>query len=114
SGLYSTAQSQFEAGKYTEALVTFDQIVKSGGKRTGTIMIYQGMAQMETGQFTTADVTFNTLINSNSIDAQKGYWYKALLFLKQGESDKAAKVLQKISQQKMYKAEEAEELLEQL
>ena len=108
------AQAKFENGRYEEALIVFDQILQRSGEPTGTIMVYQGIAQMETGQYVAASNTFDALINSNSIDATKGYWYKALLLLKQEKVAESKELLEKISSGNLYNAEKAKKLLEEL
>ena len=108
------AQSQFENGQYAQALVAFDRIIQQTGERSGTIMIYQGIALMETNQYDAANETFETLINSNSIDATKGYWYKALLLLKQEKTRESKALLEKISSENLYNAKRAKVLLQEL
>ena len=112
--LLVVAQTYFEQGRYKEALNTFDQATPADGGRTANVMLYQGIAQMETGRYADAARTFDKLIGSNSIDATKGYWYKALLLLKQEDTESAKQILEKISRENLYNKVKADLLLKEL
>ena len=69
---------------------------------------------MESGNLENAKTTFDQLIESDLLDASKGYWYKALLFLKKGEEQEAKVILEKIKSESLYNSLKAGELLEEL
>lgn len=109
------ASRYFEEGNYNEALKIL--ILKSSTdlKNRASILLYKGISEMELGQFDNAHASFDQLRNSDLIDAPMGTWYKALLYLKMNDSEKAKVLLTQISASSSnYKYKEAKELLEKL
>ena len=107
------AQELFEDRKYEDALVIFKSQIDLAG-RGGDLVIYKGISELELKKYNEAEETFNTLINSNLLDAEKGYWYKALLFLKQDRVEDLKQVLNKIISSNLYNKVKAETLLKEL
>lgn len=107
------AQELFENKKYEEALLIFKYEVGSKDV-SANVLIYKGIAETELGQYNDAQETFDSLLNSNLLDAQKGYWYKALLYIKQNRVEESKVILSKIVSQELYKNNEAQKLLKQL
>ncbi|WP_179376765.1 hypothetical protein [Winogradskyella wichelsiae] len=103
-------QGFFEDKKYTEAL----DIFKSLKQQDGTLEIYKGITQAELGHYNDAKETFNNLINSNLLDAEKGFWYKALTYIKADKVEAAKAILAEIISRKLYNHSEAKELLEKI
>ncbi|WP_405206779.1 hypothetical protein [Aquimarina sp. LLG6339-5] len=109
------AQKLFEAKEYSQSLDILEKELSTMQKNKATIYLYTGISQMELGQFTKAEISFNALIESKLIDAPKGTWFKALLFVKQNDIEKAKELLSEIAQSSNnYKSKEASELLDQL
>jgi len=69
---------------------------------------------MQLNKFDAAEVTFNSLIASDYLDAQKGYWYKALLYLKKKDTETARALLETIIANQYYNDAKAAELIEKL
>ncbi len=109
-----SAQDLFESKKYEDALIVFDELLKSNSKHRATILLYKGIAEMEIGNNDEAIKSFDMLIESNLIDATKGYWYKALLYLKLGDAQKAKVLLEKIKSEALYNHKKASDILEEL
>ncbi|WP_111685542.1 tetratricopeptide repeat protein [Winogradskyella tangerina] len=109
----SEAQKLFQDEKYEEALIIFESELNSAEAK-GNVLIYQGISQIQLKRYSEAEITFNTLINSDLIDAEKGYWYKALLYLKQDKVDDARNLLHKIKDEKLFNFENASNLLKEL
>lgn len=107
------AETYFKEKKYTEALPIFIKELGSN-KNTASIYLYTAVCQIELQKFEEAEVTLNSLINSDLLDAQKGYWYKSLLFIKANQLDKAKKELKFIIENNYFKHKEAKELLTKL
>jgi len=107
------AEELFKNGRYAEALQIFSEN-SSQSDNKATIYIYQGLSQIELNQFSNAEATFNSLINSNLIDSQKGYWYTALLYLKQERIDEVKEVLNIIISNSYYNHEKAQDLLNEI
>ncbi|GAK94783.1 hypothetical protein JCM19298_358 [Nonlabens ulvanivorans] len=54
------------------------------------------------------------MISSNFLDAEKGYWYKGLLYLKKGDEKNALMIFNKIERENLYNANKATEIIELL
>lgn len=108
------AQRLFEKEMYTEALVLFNEKLSNSDNQYATLALYVGISQMELDQYKDAESTFDTLIASATLDAPKGYWYKALLYLKTNEIEKSTALLRKISSESLYNHAKAKGLLEEL
>ena len=110
----SKAQELFENRNYEDAITIFKSELNDK-TYLGNILIYQGLAQTELEQFDEAQLTFDELINSrNLLDAEKGYWYKALSYLKADNVEEAKTILKKIVLENLYNKSRAEELLDAL
>ncbi len=104
------AEKLFKQKNYKEAINNFTQEYRSN-KTNSNIFIYLAIAYIELSKYEKAENILDTLIKSDLIDAEKGYWYKSLLYIKSKQVDKAKKTLQKIVDNSLYKKEEAIELL---
>ncbi|WP_299683900.1 tetratricopeptide repeat protein [uncultured Dokdonia sp.] len=79
------------------------------------ISLYIGVSHLETNQHENAITAFDRLIQSNAIDFHKGYWYKALVFLKKGDKENTIKILETIvANPTYYNYEKAKELLDEI
>ncbi|MFK7832986.1 MAG: hypothetical protein AB8B52_06900 [Winogradskyella sp.] len=107
------AERLFENKNYSEALVLFNS-VKATQKYDGTLMIYTGLSELELGNYEAALFTFDYLTDSDFLDAEKGYWYKALALLKYDQSEEAKVLLDYIVSNNLFKTKEATTLLDQL
>ncbi len=105
---------EFENANYTEALKLFKLYTGKNNDINPSIYLYAGIANMELKQFHKAILEFDKMINSNTLDKSKGYWFKALLYLKMDEIEKSKKILRKIINKKLYNFEKASLLLEDL
>nr|WP_321247726.1 hypothetical protein [uncultured Psychroserpens sp.] len=107
------AQQFFENEEYQKSLDIFIPVIETD-KANGPVYLYTGIAQMKLEQYVNAETTFNKLINSNLLDAQKGYWYKALLYLIQDKVEDSKAVLETIVSNKYHNHLKAKALLETL
>lgn len=109
------AERYFEDGNYNEALNILIPKASTDTKSKASILLYKGISEMELEQFDNAHATFDQLSNSNLIDAPMGTWYKALLYLKMNNPEKAKELLTQISDSSShYKYKEAKEILEKI
>ena len=69
---------------------------------------------MQMNKTDAAERTFMALTKSEFIDAEKGYWYLALLHLKNNEIELSKNILTKIVSESLYNKDKAKELLEDL
>lgn len=106
------AQKLFEEQNYDAVLSILQKEIP---KNKSTTYLYTGISQMELNKFEEAAKTFDQLINSKLIDAPKGKWYKALLFIKTNKLSQARDLLLELTNNSNnYKFEEATKLLKEL
>jgi len=109
------AELLFKEQKYQEALLLFDSINTKAPNKNPSVLIYLAQANAELERYDVAINYLSNLEKSNAIDYHKAYWFKSLLYLKQGKKDKAISVLKNISNNKTYfNHDKAVELLEKL
>lgn len=87
------AEKLFNAKNYENAIPLLDESISLTDRNIGTLYLYKGVSHMELNQFEKAEDSFNVLIESDLYDAKKGYWYKALLYLKMDQPDIAKSIL---------------------
>ena len=107
------AQMLFEEKKYAEALTLF-QSSSNDAENRGNVLIYEGLSLTELGKYKEAEDVFNSLIESDLLDAPKGNWYKALVFLRQNRVEDSKQILNTIILDNLYNKKKAEELLKEL
>jgi len=107
------AQQLFENHNYEASIELFEGILGSQPKDS-RVYIYLGVAYVEAENYKRAEQVFDNLTSSNLLDAEKGYWYKSLLYLKMNEKEKALQILTKIKDEKRFNYNKAEELIEEL
>ncbi len=107
------AEVLFKKGKYQECLTFFNK-VRIKEKNNSSVYIYEAIAYIELKRYKEGEVTLDKLINSDLIDAEKGYWYKSLLYLKSDQIEKAKKSLKTIIDNSYFKKEKAKGLLGEL
>ncbi|GAB5398442.1 MAG: hypothetical protein Aureis2KO_00270 [Aureisphaera sp.] len=82
---------------------------------TPQALLYVGAAHLEMAQYDQAIASFDRVIEGNSLDFHKGYWYKALVFLKQRDKEKTIEALEVIVENPTYfRNDEAIVLLKKL
>ena len=107
------AQELFDQKQYKQAIPLFDNELLQN-KNDSRIYIYLGLSYVESGDYNNAIKIFDSLSESDLIDAEMGYWYKALTFLKQGDVKKSKSILENIVNKKFYNFEKAKSLLKEL
>lgn len=108
-----TAQSYLNNKQYDKAEPILSNALESGYE-DGALYINLAICQMQTQKYDKAESTLNMLIASNLLDGEKGYWYKSLLYLAIGKTDKSKEALNSIIDNSYFNQEAAKELLEEL
>ncbi|MCB0374330.1 MAG: tetratricopeptide repeat protein [Sinomicrobium sp.] len=86
----SRGEQLFKQKKYAEAIAVFETYREEhGAALSPQTLMYLGASYIESGQYGKAMTTFDQLLNSNTLDSESAYWYKALTYLKQGDKEKA-------------------------
>lgn len=114
NGTLTQALQFYKEGAYDKALPLFKQLEGSGEINRATLLLYQGISEMELDRVNEAEETFDLLINSDLMDASKGYWFKALLYLRMDKPEKAKEILEKIKAGSLYNYQKAEQILNAL
>ncbi|MFK5877918.1 MAG: hypothetical protein QM478_00325 [Flavobacteriaceae bacterium] len=104
-------QQYFESEEYKKTLETLN---KKQYNNDASVYLYIGISQMELNQYKEAEDTFNRLINSDFIDASKGGWYKALLYIKMNKIGMATEQLKNIIKTASFNSSKAEKLLNEI
>lgn len=116
SNLVSEGEALFKQQKYADAIIILNAYLEENPDLLHPqALAYLGASYAETDQYENAIHTFNQLQNSDALDSENAYWYKALTYVKQGDEEKAKTQLEAIlshPDHPYYK--EAETLMEEL
>ncbi|MCH9661213.1 MAG: hypothetical protein K0U54_09910, partial [Bacteroidetes bacterium] len=105
----------FQKEEYPEALQHFEVYKSKGLHLNDAVYLYSGMSHIALGDFESGHSDFDILIASNSLDASKGLWFKALAYLKANDTHKAKQMLLEIlSDSSNFNTTKAQELFEEL
>lgn len=107
------AETLFKEKNYTQALSVFNQILEED-KSNSSIYLHIALSNIYLKNYEKAEEVLNTLIKSDLIDAEKGYWVKSLMYLRQKNKKAAKKELEYIIKQNLYNKDKAIELLEKI
>lgn len=115
SSLLESGVLAFQNGDYADAMAYFENYEASTTEPDVAVYLYKGVTYMEQDQFFKAIEQFELVIDSGSMDASKGFWFKAMAYLKAGDQRNASHVLEDIANHIWYyKHEQAKEILEKL
>lgn len=105
----------FQKEEYPEALQHFEVYRSKGLHLNDAVYLYSGMSHVALGDFDASHADFDILIASNSLDASKGLWFKALAYLKAEDIEKVKQLLKKILlDSSNFNFTKAQDLLEEL
>ncbi|WP_282044193.1 tetratricopeptide repeat protein [Winogradskyella flava] len=113
SNKLANAQELFEKGQYADALDIFN-VFESQTENRSNLLIYKGLSYVELEDYENAEQAFNDLVTSDLLDAEKGYWYKALLYLKQDKVLETEGILETIVSENFFNSKKARDLLKEL
>lgn len=109
---FSKSQIAFDREDYEMVIRTL--LPEINDLNSSNAYLYLAISQTKVGKEKDAENTLNNLISSDLLDAQKGYWYKSLLFLKLNRIEDVKKELKLIIEKNYFKSQEAQELLNKL
>ncbi|WP_034228494.1 tetratricopeptide repeat protein [Aquimarina pacifica] len=96
----------FNKGAYQEVIALFTQNIEESQvahkEINPYVLSYLGASYLESGAYNKALETFNILLKNNTLDSSKGYWYKAMVYLKQGNREKAIEELKLLTNNKQH------------
>ena len=105
----------YNEGDYKAALSHYEDYLNSGVTVNEKVYLYGGMAYLQLGQSDNALIAFEKLSSSSNIDASKGLWFSALVYLKDNNVEALKKVLDEImNDTSNFKYKEARALREKL
>ena len=97
----------YENGDYSSAMETFNTEAPSD-----TIRFYKAQCQIALGEESKAIETLTPLVeDANGIFHQQSLWYLSLLYLENGDEEKAKVLLENLVETQGFKSKEAGELL---
>lgn len=106
-------QLSFEAGDYTESIALFEEYQANSKRIHPTTYIYLGISYLELGDYESALGTFEKLEKSNTLESSKSNWFRAMVYLKQGNKKELTAILEQIvSNADNYNFAKANALLE--
>ncbi len=105
----------FKENKFEATIDLCSAINKNAQKINPNVLLYQGVSQLELNRYEDALKTFTLLSESNTLDFHKGYWYQSLVYLKQGNKEKAIEALELVRSKKdNFMFEKAGSILKEL
>lgn len=105
----------FQNDDFSKALAYFEEYEATTEEPDIALYLYKGATLMELSNYFAAIEEFELAIDSDSIDATKGFWFKAMVYLKSGDTANAKYVLTDIARHVWYyNHDKAKELLEKL
>ena len=113
--ILQNAEAAFLNKEYSKANNLYKQYIDTTKEFNVTAYLYLGITDLELNNEAQALSSFNKIIESNSLDASKGHWYKALTYLKFEKNDLAIEQLELIVENSdNYNFSEAQLLLNKL
>jgi len=108
------AEIYFLNKEYNNAIIEFENYIREQGNNP-QVFAYLGAAYTEITDYENAIKAFDNLEKGNSLDSNKAFWYKAIVYLKMDDEKNSIKMLNLIVQKpNHFKYNEAKELLERL
>lgn len=98
---------------YPQAILLY-QSVDVAMVKSAAVFLYAGDSHLQLGAYNKALEVYQNLINSDLLDAPKGYWFKALAYLKMEDIANTRSTLEYIVANNLYNSTLAKELLAQL
>ena len=99
--------------QYKECIAAADSFLKTATSDKTNVMIYKGFSFEKLNENSKALTEFKTISESDAMDASKGLWYMALIYLKIEDTVNLEKTLQRItSSDTNYQYKKALELLD--
>ncbi|WP_055447817.1 tetratricopeptide repeat protein [Lacinutrix mariniflava] len=115
SSLLSNGESAFINKDYKLAEEHFNAYVSNKKEVNINALLYLGVSQLELENYNSALKSFQKIIDSNTLDQSKGYWYKALVYLKMDDEKNTINTLNSIvKDSKNFNFVKAEKLLKEL
>lgn len=96
------AENLFKEKKYKQALDLFSTIEENSKTFNPNLKLYLALTNAELKNYDRALEYLTELERSNTIDQHKSHWFRALLYLKQENKEKAILVLRVITKNKNY------------
>jgi tetratricopeptide (TPR) repeat protein len=104
----------YENQDYEKASLLFQQILNSRPDMMAS-HLYSGIAFLELKKYPQAEQSFNTVIAQNdNLYIERAEWYLGMIYLLNGETDKARMQFQKIKQSDGYFRDEAAKILRKI
>ena len=107
------AVNAFQQEEYQTSMKLLNSLKNNEGATDVAPLLYRGVIYIQLEEYSQAITTFNKVISSNSLDATKGIWFKALAYLKEGNTTAAKNTLLELKEVDFNYAK-AQQLLKEL
>ncbi|WP_299260331.1 tetratricopeptide repeat protein [uncultured Aquimarina sp.] len=105
----------FKKEEYKKAKIVFIDIIEKGKRQDSHTLMYLGASYLELEEYNDALQVFDQLLQQKSLNSNRAYWYKSMVYLKQGDISKAKEeLLSLIKNKENFNYTKARELLKQL
>lgn len=109
------AFAYYELGQYQKAIEQFNELTEIETIDISTINFYKANAYLSINKYKNAKDLFQQIVDNNNQEwKSESHWYLALTYLKLEDSDNAKLYLQKLQQQKSFKINEVNNLLNEI
>ncbi len=117
--ILAKGEAFFGNNEYEEAITVFstklDESIQNKQQPHPYILAYLGASYLGLDNYDKALNIFDRLLESNTLDNSRGYWYKAMVYLKQGNREEAINTLKLLLENKTnFNFDKAQELLKKL
>ncbi|MEW7291986.1 tetratricopeptide repeat protein [Aquimarina sp. 2304DJ70-9] len=117
--ILAKGENLFFEEKYAQAIAIFSEELEEPSEQgqgfEPYILSYLGASYLGLNDYEKALLTFDELLNSGTVDSSKAYWYKAMVYLKQDDIQKAKNMLNLIlKNERNFNFQQAKELREKL
>lgn len=108
-------EKNYKSKDYHTVIDLIHSLADSTKTQYPNVSIYLGASYFHTNNYDKALEIFSDFSTSDAYDSSKGYWYTALVYLKQEKTDEAKKILELITKDTShYNYKKATELLQEM
>ncbi|GAA4276851.1 tetratricopeptide repeat protein [Aquimarina mytili] len=93
----NTAITEFKNEEYEKAILSFRAFQEKSKENAPLLDAYIGFSYLKLNKTNDALKSFDALLTSDSIDSSKALWYKSLVYMKIGDTERLREILSQIT-----------------